>query len=73
MKLTNMSKSKKSLYALNSNSKTGPFTGGFELKYGVVNNLKTKDLPNKGKYVIIYNPDVDDDGVVECLVVKGAS
>jgi hypothetical protein len=73
MKMTNTSKSKKSLFALNSDSKTGPFTGGFELKYGVVNNLKTKDLPNKGKYVIIYNPDVDDDGVVECLVVKGAS
>jgi hypothetical protein len=73
MKLTVTSKSKKSLYILNSAYKTGPFTGGFELKHGVENDLKTKDIPGTGKYVIIYNPDTTDDGVVGCLIVKGAS
>src|ERR1035437_4270602 len=73
MKFINRSKSKKSLYVMNRDSKTGELTGGMELKWGVEYNLRTKDLPGTGKYVIIYNPDTDDDGELGCLIVKGAS
>jgi len=31
------------------------------------------DIPGSGKYIIIYNPDVDNDGLMGCLIVKGAA
>jgi len=71
MKLIVRSKSKRSLYILRSDRKDGVFEGGMELKWGVEYLLKLKMIPGKGRYVIIYNPDSNDDGIVGCLIVKG--
>jgi len=64
---------KKSLWVLRSNSKTGPYSGGIEIKPGEEIDLKSMDIPGSGKYIIIYNPDVDNDGLMGCLIVKGAA
>ena len=72
MKFIVRSKSRKSLFIVRSDRKSGPFEGGMELEWGVEYLLKLKMIPGTGRYIIIYNPYVDDDGVIGCLIIKGA-
>ena len=64
-------KSKGSLFIVRSNSKVGPYNGGIELLPGVLRNLKLRDIPGTGRYVVIYSVDTENDGVVGSLIIKG--
>ena len=71
MKLLN--KGKGILYIVRSNSKVGPYSGGLALMPGVLENLKLKDIPGTGRYVVIYSLDTEMDGIVGSLIIQGAA
>lgn len=66
-------KGKVSVFIVRSNSKVGPYSGGLEIKPGVEIDLKAKDIPGTGKYIIIYNPDTNTNAVLGCLTIKGSA
>ena len=60
------------LSIVHSNSKVGPYSGGMELPPdGKLRNLKLKDIPGFGKYVVIYSDDTENDGLLGSLILKG--